>query len=82
MIKREVIEKVDKPFFPIFDRKGMLIGTDISFYEKALRLGFKCWIEPRIIAGHIGYQSFLMGDYYALKDADALKLDNVQFKEV
>jgi len=77
LIKREVLEKVDKPFLPIYnERTGNLLSTELGLYTKAKKLGYECWIEPRIKAGHIGKFIFMIDDYYTLIDTKTLRIEN------
>lgn len=66
LIKREVIEAVEKPFFPRFDENGDLMGTDCSFFADARDKGFTCWVEPNILCGHVGKYIFTKFDFYGI----------------
>lgn len=81
LIKRSVIENMDKPFYPEFDNNGFLIGTDMSFYKKAEEMGLTQWVEPRIHATHIGHFPFMIDDYYALLDSKSINEKNIIMKE-
>ncbi|MBA7495388.1 hypothetical protein ES702_05970 [subsurface metagenome] len=72
LIKRKVIAAVDKPFQAVFDRDRDMLSTDYSFYHKAKAIGFECWVEPRIVTGHIGHFVFTLDDYYSLLDSGQL----------
>ena len=73
LIKREVLEMVDRPFYPVFDENGDLLGTDYSLYYKAEMKGFYCYIEPRIKVAHIGHYPYCEDDYYGLLDCGMIK---------
>lgn len=54
LIKREVFEKIDKPFFmPKYGDDGIkFTGQDYLFCEKAKKQGFKVWVHFDYIASH------------------------------
>ena len=82
LIERQVIADIDKPFFPVFDKLGMLMGTDLSFYHKAEKENFVQWVEPRIKATHIGHYPFMIDDYYGLLDAKCINEKNIKIGDV
>jgi len=45
---------VAHPFFQCLINNGVYLSEDYSFCERAARLGYKIWLDPRIILGHIG----------------------------
>jgi hypothetical protein len=54
LIKREVFEKVSKPWFnPTFD-----IGEDLAFCMRAQEAGFKIWVDTDLEIGHVGNAIF------------------------
>ena len=80
LIKRKVLEAVDKPFLPVFNEQDELMSTDYSFYSKAKKLGFECWAEPRIKVGHIGTYEYTMDDYYGLLDSGDVVVKKIDGK--
>ena len=46
-----------------------LLGEDISFCRKAIKLGFKCYTHTGVIIGHMGKQSFSIIDTLKQKEA-------------
>ena len=42
------------PFFQPFVHEGIYLSEDYAFCQKARELGYKIWLDPRIILGHIG----------------------------
>ena len=54
MIHRRVLEKMQSPWFEyILNENGQLrIGNDFYFCEKAKQLGFKTYIDIRLVSGH------------------------------
>ena len=55
LVKREVFEKVPKPWFanPI-DEKDVFITDDVFFFSKCQEAGFKVWCDPLLVVKHIG----------------------------
>jgi GT2 family glycosyltransferase len=51
LIKREVFEKVGKPWFP-WENGGP--SEDFAFYMKAKELGYLCWVFSAVTASHAG----------------------------
>lgn len=74
LIKREVLEKVDRPFMPVEDENGIIKGTDISLYYKARQLGFKCYVHRGIVCGHVGRYVYTPDNYYQILDTGQLKI--------
>lgn len=73
MIRRAVIEQVRKPFYPVYNESGELLSVDYALYYQAKKRGFKCYIEPRVKAGHIGSFIYMIDDYYQLLDSGLLE---------
>lgn len=74
LIKREVLESVKKPFYPCFNSDGELLSVDYALYNQAKKMGYSCWIEPRVKAGHIGHFIYMIDDYYQLLDSKQLEV--------
>ena len=49
LIRREVIEKMQPPYF-VSNYKGA--GEDVFFCEKARRFGFKSYVDLSVVSGH------------------------------
>jgi hypothetical protein len=54
LIKREVFEKVPRPWFEYKDDGVELVGEDVYFCEKARASGYKVFADPTILLSHIG----------------------------
>jgi cellulose synthase/poly-beta-1,6-N-acetylglucosamine synthase-like glycosyltransferase len=53
IIKREVLEKVKAPFSNIYDEDGIkTMGLDLSFCNKAKKLGYKVWCHLDFVCSH------------------------------
>lgn len=53
IIKREVLEKVKAPFINRYDEDGLkLMGLDLSFCDKAKKLGFRTWCHLDYVCSH------------------------------
>ncbi len=53
LIKREVFEKVPRPWFSLGTAEHWL-GEDVFFCKKAKEFGVEVWIDGRLEIGHIG----------------------------
>ena len=80
IIKREVLEKLEYPFRNEYDRDGIKkLGNDLSFCQRAKKLGFKVWVHLDYIADHITTcslrQMFLnqIRQYYNGKELSQIK---------
>ena len=52
-IKRKVLEQVKAPFINRYDEDGMkLMGLDLSFCDKAKKLGFRTWCHLDYVCSH------------------------------
>jgi hypothetical protein len=60
LIKREVFEKMSKPWFDI---KQGHHGSDLYFYTNAVKAGFEVWIDPRVRCGQVEYISWEFEHY-------------------
>ncbi len=61
LIKRGVLENINPPWFqtaPIdtHDRKDVFAGEDIFFCYRAREAGYKVFVEPKVVVGHIKEQ--------------------------
>lgn len=58
LVKREVFETIEKPWFeyrPIkWSEEGRLATEDVVFCEKAKEKGLKIWCDGTIACGHVG----------------------------
>lgn len=58
LIRREVFEKIEEPWFDLKERDpktGAGYGSDMYFATKVRDAGFQVWIEPRIRCHHMDY---------------------------
>lgn len=54
IIKREVLEKIKKPFELRYDDDGIVqTGEDFCFFEKAQKEGYKIWVDSDCICNHM-----------------------------
>lgn len=64
LIKRRVIEGLIKaghkaPFMPVWcSEEKVETSDDVAFCRRALQCGFKIWLQPNILIGHIGKYAF------------------------
>lgn len=56
LIKMEVFEKLEKPYFAFKTLEGqeVVMGEDNYFCEKAREAGYDIWVDPTVKIGHIG----------------------------
>jgi len=80
IIKREVLEKVKKPFENIYDKDGIkTLGLDLSFCQKAKELGYKAWVHLDYVASH--YYTYDLKDLYYItinKERAENELNNIK----
>lgn len=80
IIKREVLEKVDKPFENRYDKDGIkVLGLDLSFCQKAKELGYRCWVHLDYVASH--YYTYDLKDLYYItvqKERSENELHNIK----
>ncbi len=53
LIKREVFEKMPRPWFGL-GTPDQWLGEDVFFCKRAKESGFEVWIDPMLEVGHIG----------------------------
>lgn len=94
VIKRKVLETVQKPWFVYGDTSlgyndsddpdNRGIGEDIYFSAKAKHAGFEIWVNGDVEIGHIGQEQIINTDFYKeYKDSGKLeKFLNKEFKEM
>jgi GT2 family glycosyltransferase len=68
LIHREVLEKVKKPCFHPYE----YCGEDVSFCDRVRKAGFKIYIDPSIIMGHIGNNTSTLFSYLEYKEKQNL----------
>jgi GT2 family glycosyltransferase len=80
IIKREVLEKVNKPFENIYDKDGIkTLGLDLSFCQKAKELGYRSWVHLDYVASH--YYTYDLKDLYYItvqKERSENELNNIK----
>jgi len=65
LVKREVFEKMERPFFQIIykpvDENGKCYdyGEDEDFSRKAIALGYEIMVDPSVICDHYNYKNLL-----------------------
>ncbi len=53
IIKRKVLEKINKPFEVRFDKEGIAtLSEDFAFSEKAKKAGFEMWVHTDYLCNH------------------------------
>lgn len=80
MVKREVFEKTEKPWFWFQQIPGeKLLGEDVHFCVKAYDAGFSTWVDHDLsnLVGHVGKYTF--GWHDVEKESDGS--DNLQFSK-
>lgn len=79
LIEREVIETLIKaghaaPFMPIWCKEEEVeTSDDVAFCRRALQCGFKIWLQPNILIGHIGKYAFNIDNIKPILQAEANK---------
>jgi hypothetical protein len=79
LIKRRVIEGLLKaghaaPFMPIWcSEEKVETSDDVAFCRRALQCGFKVWLQPNILIGHIGKYAFNVENIKPILQAEAHK---------
>lgn len=78
LIKRELFERIPRPWFEyqmsrVAPRRD--VSEDMAFCQKARALGYKIWVDPTAIVGHlavesVGYQHYLAGQNILRERAD------------
>lgn len=66
MIRRDVLEQMDEPWFAWgdFQIKGNRMGEDIYFSDKVrFELGLPIWVDPSIRVGHVGIKVATADDW-------------------
>jgi len=53
MIKTDVFENMDYPWFEFDTHDGHLVGEDINFCYKARKKGFKIYVDPTVRTEHL-----------------------------
>lgn len=77
LIEREVIETLIKaghhaPFMPVWcSEEKVETSDDVAFCRRALQCGFKIWIQPNILIGHIGKYAFNVDNIKPILQAEA-----------
>lgn len=68
LIKTSVFKKLgDPPYFRIQKFYGQQIRDDVYFCITARRKGFKVWVDPTIVVGHVGNYVYTMQDHENVK---------------
>lgn len=56
------------PFFipeaKLIDNEWIYLGEDWAFTERAREMGFKCWVDSRIVLKHVGRYEYSADDIY------------------
>jgi len=79
IIKREVLDKIEYPWFEMFvvnlspqERAGGLIikkeilSEDITFFTKIKNLGYKIYLDTSVLLKHIGYTNYSKDHFLAV----------------
>ena len=71
-IHREVIEKMEPPYFMFgYDKEGAIsLGEDYSFCQKAKKLGYGIWIDKRYMTDHFTVNSLKSVNEYLIKEVN------------
>lgn len=79
LIKRRVMEGIIKaghaaPFMPVWcDIEKVETSDDVAFCRRALQCGYKIWLQPNILIGHIGKYAFNVDNIKPILQAEAQK---------
>lgn len=74
-IRREVWEKLDKPFFELWlrpDQPHKQMGEDVTFCKKVRALGFSIYVDTSVIVGHTGEYVYSIDDFLEHYQKDML----------
>jgi len=74
-IRKEVWEKMDKPFFELWprpDQPHKQMGEDVSFCKKVRALGFPIYVDTSVIVGHTGEYVYSIYDFLEHYQKDML----------
>jgi len=74
-IRREVWEKLDKPFFELWlrpDQPHKQMGEDVTFCKKIRALGFPIYVDTSVIVGHTGEYVYSIHDFLEHYQKDML----------
>lgn len=65
LVKREVFEKLPRPWFDLRagDKVSVGYGSDIYFYKHARDHGFQLWVDPTVQCGQIDYYETTIADW-------------------
>lgn len=50
------------PFYAPFVHKGLYLSEDWAMCERAIRLGYKCYVDNSIVLGHVGTKVYKLQD--------------------
>jgi len=68
LVKTSVFKKLgDPPYFKIQSFHGQQIRDDVYFCISAKRKGFKVWVDPTMVIGHVGSYVYTMKDHENVK---------------
>jgi len=79
LIKRRVLEGLIKaghhaPFMPVWcSEEKVETSDDVAFCRRALQCGFKIWLQPNILIGHIGKYAFNVENIKPILQEEAKK---------
>lgn len=69
LIRREVIEKMEPPWFKWGDYQDRRMGEDIYFSDRVrFDMGIPIWVDPTIKVGHVGYWEATIDDWIWFRD--------------
>jgi len=68
LIKMEVFEKIEKPYFSVGKRKKVHISNDFYFCYQAEKAGIDIWVDSSAKTGHLGVYPFTIDNYLANKE--------------
>lgn len=70
LVKMEVFDKIEKPWFFLGEKEGTRIGNDFYFCNKAQEAGYKIWLDSSARTGHLGVYPFTIDNYFAIREAN------------
>jgi len=79
LIPRHIFERIPRPWFEYQmsrDTPRRDVSEDMAFCQRARRLGYKIWVDPTAIVGHLRVESVGYPHYQAGQNLMMERLDN------
>ena len=63
LIKTDVFNKIDRPWFAMPSHGDSIMGEDIYFCKLAKKAGYKVCVDTSLVVGHIGDRAYTIYDH-------------------